>query len=237
DVSAVRGVARNREAVSYQHVFVFAVEFVAVTVPLRDVKHPVSLVRERAGLEAGGPGTQPHGAAQLVDPAQLAQLVYHAVCGVGIELRAVRSFETANVARVFDHRALKAQANAEVGDFARASKFDRPQHAFDSPLAKSSRHQNGVEAFKSLLPAVPRELLGFHPDDADLNVIGKSAVSERLVQALVGVLQLDILADDADRDLARGVAQALHQVNPRLHIPLGGLDPEAPQDLGVKAFA
>ena len=194
-------------------------------------------MRDRTGLHARGPGAQPHGPAQLVDPAQLAQFVDDAVRGVGIELRAVGSFETADVARVFDHGALKAQANAEVGHLARAGKFDGAQHALDSPLSESPRHQNGVEAFESLLPAVSRELLGFDPDDVGLDVIGKPAVSERLVQALVGVLQLDILADDADRDLARGVAQALHQVDPGLHVPLAGLEPEATQDLGVKTFA
>ena len=57
------------------------------------------------------------------------------------------------------------------------------------------------------------------------------------MQALVGVLQLHVLADDADRDLARGVAQALHQVGPGLHVPLAGLEPEGPQDFGVKTFA
>src|SRR5439155_11320928 len=183
------------------------------------------------------PGAQPHGPAQLVNPAQLAQFVDDAVRGVGIELRAVCSFETADVARVFDHRALKAQANAEVGHFARAGKFAGLEHALDSPLAKSSRHQNGVEPFELLLPVVSREPFGFDPDDVGLNVIGKSAVSERLVQALVGVLQLDILTHDGDRDLAAGMAQTLHQVNPGLHIPLGGLEPEATQDLGVKTFA
>src|SRR3989442_13083892 len=56
DVSAIRRVARNGEAVSRQRLFVFAVEFVAVTVPLRDFERPVGLVRDRTGLHARGPG-------------------------------------------------------------------------------------------------------------------------------------------------------------------------------------
>src|SRR5439155_25472223 len=41
DVGAVRSVAGNGEAVRHQHLVVFAVEFVAVTVPLRDLERPV----------------------------------------------------------------------------------------------------------------------------------------------------------------------------------------------------
>ena len=46
------------------------------------------------------------------------------------------------------------------------------------------------------------EQLGVDPVDVDLGAVGDAAVDQRLVQALVGVGQADIFADDADRDLA-----------------------------------
>ncbi len=43
-------------------------------------------------------------------------------------------------------------------------------------------------------------------------------MTEGLVQALVGILQLDILAHDADGDLAARVTDPLDQVDPRLQL-------------------
>ena len=45
------------------------------------------------------------------------------------------------------------------------------------------------------------------PVDVDLDPVGEAAVDERLGQALIGVLQADIFADDADRHLAFRVEQ------------------------------
>ena len=46
------------------------------------------------------------------------------------------------------------------------------------------------------------EQFGVEPLDVDLHPVGEAAVDERLGQALIGVLQADIFADHADRDLA-----------------------------------
>ena len=55
------------------------------------------------------------------------------------------------------------------------------------------------------------------------------------VSDLVGVLQADIFADDADRHLAFGVEQAVDDVVPARHVGLGRVvDAEGAQHLGVE---
>ena len=60
-------------------------------------------------------------------------------------------------------------------------------------------------------------------------------MDERLGQRLVGVLEADIFADDADRDLAFRVEQAVDDVVPARHVGLRRvLDAEGAQHLGVE---
>ena len=60
-------------------------------------------------------------------------------------------------------------------------------------------------------------------------------MDERLGQRLVGVLQADIFADDADRHLALGIEQPVDDVVPARHVGLGRVvDAEGAQHLGVE---
>ena len=58
------------------------------------------------------------------------------------------------------------------------------------------------------------DLLGVDVDQLDLGVVGDAAVEQRLVQALVGVGELDVLADDADPHVVVRVLDARHQALP-----------------------
>src|SRR5215469_15175193 len=79
DISAVRRAAGDPHAAAHQHRFVLAVELVAMAVAFTDLERAVGLRGLAVGFELAGPGAQAHGAAQLVDAAQLAQLVDDAV--------------------------------------------------------------------------------------------------------------------------------------------------------------
>jgi hypothetical protein len=46
--------------------------------------------------------------------------------------------------------------------------------------------------------AVPLDVLGVHPGDFHPRVVGDAAVGQRLDQALVRILELDVLADHRD---------------------------------------
>ncbi len=56
----------------------------------------------------------------------------------------------------------------------------------------------------------PLQPLGFDPGDVDLGVVRQAAVQQRFFQALVGILVLDVFADQADGNLARGMLHAAH---------------------------
>ena len=69
-----------------QHGFVFAIEFVAMAMALADFGLSVSPAREAVFGQQAGIRAQAHGAAELVDALQLAQLVNHAIRRGRIEL-------------------------------------------------------------------------------------------------------------------------------------------------------
>src|SRR3954454_5028345 len=166
---------------------------------LADLEVAVDAMCERVGLDLAGPRAQAHGAAELVDAAQLAQLIDDAVRGGLIELARIRAFEHANVPRKLDACRLHAEANAEVGDFFLASVADRVQHAFDATLPESTRNEDAVVIFelRFVLAAVfCFDALCFYPGDAQLQIVRERTVDQRFLQRLVRILVLDILSDN-----------------------------------------
>ena len=170
---------------------------------LADGGRPIGFVGEAAGFQHAGPCSEAHGPAQFVDPFQLAKFVDHALGGGGIELGRVGFGESANVARVFDHHGLHAEADAEVGHLFHARVLDRVDHAFDAAPAESAGHENPVEVFQFAFEAALFETLGLDPVNVDFDVVGDAAMQERFLQALVGILILDVLADQRDVDARR----------------------------------
>src|SRR5205823_8015568 len=74
-ISPVRGISTDGESVRDQRLLILPIKLITVAVPLGDFRGAVSAVCEGAWLQARRPGTQPHGAAELVHAAELAQLV------------------------------------------------------------------------------------------------------------------------------------------------------------------
>src|SRR5579863_2568820 len=144
DVNAVGRAPRDAEARARQRLIVFAVEFVAVPVPLGNLERAVSLRRKRPRLEFAGPRAQPHRPAHFVDAEQFAQLVNHAIGSGGVEFRAVGAFQFSHLPRVLDRRALHTQANAEERNSLLARVGDRVNHSLDSALSEAARHEDAV---------------------------------------------------------------------------------------------
>ncbi len=130
-------------------VFVFAVEFVAVAVALADFGLSVGGARVAAFGEIAGIGSEAHGAAELVDAFQFAQLIDDAIGSGWIELGGIGVGEAAYVAREFDHQGLHAEADAEVRNLGFARVADGDQHPFDAALAEAAGHENAVEGIRA----------------------------------------------------------------------------------------
>src|SRR5450631_2525175 len=139
-----------------------------MAVPLANVARAVSFLRHAALRQVARPGPQPHGAPQIVDALQLAQLIDHAVRRARIEFGRIRRLQPANVARELDHHGLHAQANTEIGDLAFARIADRVQHAVYAALAEAARHQDAIVAIQLPFPPRPVHALVLDPDDVHL---------------------------------------------------------------------
>src|SRR5262245_43773434 len=111
DIRAVRRLARAPQPRRGQNIFIFAIELVAVPMPLADLGGSVGLVREAPFLQKTRPRPQPHGAAQLVDALELAKLVYDAVRRARVEFARIGALQAAHVARVLDYHGLHPQAD------------------------------------------------------------------------------------------------------------------------------
>ena len=125
----------------------------------------------------------------------------------GHELRGVRPGEAADIAGILDHRALHAEADPEVRDAVLARVAHRLDLALDAAVPEPARHQDAVHVAEVRAGAVALDVLGVHPGHVHAGVVGDAAVSQRLDEALVRVLQLDVLADHRD---ARRRARRLH---------------------------
>src|ERR1035441_10644997 len=79
DVSAVGRSPGNSHPCRHHWLFVFTIEFVAMTVALADLELAVNLMCQRVGFNLASPCAQTHGAAKLFHAAQLAQFVNHAM--------------------------------------------------------------------------------------------------------------------------------------------------------------
>src|SRR5437667_7230979 len=71
DVSSVGGRAGNSQSRRGESALVFAIELVTMAVALADLSLAVNSVRQRSRFDLAGPGTQPHGSAELLHATQL----------------------------------------------------------------------------------------------------------------------------------------------------------------------
>src|SRR5262245_12681984 len=143
--------------------------------------------------------SEPHRAAHRFDSEQVAQFEDHRVRRVRVELGRIGVLDAADVARVFDRRALQPQADAEERLLFAARVIDGADHSRNPPLAEPPRDQYRVDVAQAVFPAVVgHEVFALDPAELDAQVVGEAAVYERLVEALVRVFKLHVFADYAD---------------------------------------
>src|SRR5437773_3226047 len=234
------GEAGGAQALVLQPLHVLVVDFVAMAVAFVDHVRAVDLACEAPGLGHGALSTQPHRPAEIglfvaaLDAAvavlPLGHEGDHRVRRVAVEFRAVRAREADDVARKLDHRELHAQAYAEIRDLVLARVLDRLHHAFDAPLAEAPGDEYRVHAFQERADAVLLDRLRIHVTDVDPAARVDPGVDERLVQRLVGIGEVDILADHGDGDLVLGMLERLDQLFPDLELGRLGDDAELVAD-------
>src|SRR5262249_17731913 len=157
---------------------------------------------------------QPHRAAQVRHLILLVEQADHRVPAVALDLRRVGVLQLDDVPRELDHRTLESEADAEEGDGLLPGEADGLDLAGDAAVAEAARHQDAVDAAQAALGPLALDLLRLDAADDDPAVQRDAGVVERLVDRLVGVLVLDVLADDSDADLVLRVEDAVQHGPP-----------------------
>ena len=125
------------------------------------------------------------------------------------------------MAGIFDRRPLEAVADPEIRNTTLARDLGGAHHPASAAIAEAARHQDAVRAVQQLLAAGLLERFRLDPSDVHAKPVLEAAVIQRLVQALVRVFVADVLADDVNGDLVRGVLDPIDEVGPGVHPRLG----------------
>ena len=219
DEVTVRVHAREHEACLAEPVAEVVVDLVAVAVALLDGGRPgVDLLRQRALAEGARVGAQAHGAALVGDRLLLGHHRDDRRRVVGVELGRVRLGQPGDVARELDRGDLHPEADAEERDARLARPADRLDLAVDAAVAEARRHQHARDARQLVRHVGRRHVVREDAADFDLDAVLGRGQQQALRDRLVGVLVLDVLADERDRDLPLGVLETAQEVDPVLQV-------------------
>ena len=137
----------------------------------------------------------------------------HRIPGIGIDLGGIGVVEADDVAGKADHRRVEAVADAEVGHVVLPRELGGADHALETPGAEPARHEYGVHVLQRVA-AVALKLFGVHVAHVHLGAVLDPGVDDGFGQRLVGVEEVEVLADDGDLDGALGVLQRLGNPSP-----------------------
>jgi len=143
------------------------------------------------------------------------------VLGIFLELRAISTFQSRDMAGKFDARHLHAKANAKEGNLVFAGIFDGQDHALGTAHTKATGHQHTVAIAELCCGAVDFDILTLDPLQVHLHFQAVARMVEGFDQAFVALLEFHVLAHHADAHAALGVANAVQQVLPTAEIGLG----------------
>src|SRR5579859_994 len=241
---AVRRHAGELQARRLQPLLVADVHFIAMTVAFRNVGGAIGVGDPAVGGQDRLVSAESHRATQVAVGRTLLQFVAAGPFGhqandwlVGrAELSRARLGQPREIARCLDHRHLHAEADTEERHVALAGELHRLDLALGATLAEAARHQDAVDAGQVMDRVLGLEDLGIDPAQLDLHPVGETAMGQRLRQRLIGVEQVDVLADDGDRDFALGLADRVHDRLPALELHRRRGDAEIVADGGVEAF-
>src|SRR5437762_132519 len=119
------------------------------------------------------------------------------------------------MARKLDHLDEPAAlGGAEVGDPALAGDAAGEDLALPAARSETAGDEYAVDLLELRDRLLERHVLRVDPAQADVHAVVDARVLERLVDRQVRVVELHVLADERDLDLARALADAARQVAP-----------------------
>jgi len=213
------------------------VELVAMAMTLVDDEGAVKLGGPGADHKLAGLGTEAHRGAFLLDLFLLVQQGDDGIRSGEVEFSGVGFFEMENVAREFDGGNLHAQTQAEIGKLLFAGVLGGHDLPLDPPLAEAARNEDAAQTVKNLFGAEFLDLLGVNLLDLDAAIVGDTSMDYRLINRFIGVVQLDIFADDAKANPMLGGDELADDFLPMAHVGGRRVEPEKLADEIVHALA
>ena len=134
--------------------------------------------------------------------------------------------DLADVAGIFDHSALHAEAQTEERHLVFPGILNCLDFSFDSAVAKPARHQNPVditEIFGQVAVAL-LDMLGIDPFDLHRGALGNPGVAQRFGNAHVRVRQCNIFTNQRNRDRTGRMQDPVYHRPPFGHIFRASLD-------------
>src|SRR5687768_10640699 len=212
-----------------------------MSMPLLHMSLTVALGDDRAWQQFGRIRTQPHGPAQVAIALDDRHLLGHRgddrMRRIGRELAAVGSVESCKVPSDLDHHALQAEAESQDRDLVLTGVTDCADLTFHAPDPEAAGDDDTVNLTQYPGRALPSlAVVGGHPANHDLGMVGETTCPQRLAYRKVRVVQIDVLADQRDRDLLLRVVYAVEQVVPArpVHVPEPQVQP--PYHVRVQPF-
>src|SRR4051794_9251127 len=210
------------------------VDLVAVAVPLVDDRFRVRLLRAGARGELDRLRAEPHRPAQVLDLFLLWKQIDDGIRRLGIHLRRVGTVEADHMARVLGDRDVHAEANAEVRNLPLSS--DAAGQDLPSPPARAepAGNEHAVDLLELRLGLFEGHSLGVDPAHVDRAAVMDAGMVQRLVHREVGVLELDVLADERDLNFSLAPADPLGQLKPLAEVGLRRVQPQLLADERVE---
>src|SRR5579864_2327097 len=234
----------DNKAVLCQMACVTDIYFVAMAVPLADFCRAVNRGHAATFGQNGRIRAQPHRAAKLAAFLPHFELVaFHplrhqsddrvarvaVLCGAG-------ALEAGKIASRFDDRHVKPITDAEERHPPLARELHRLDLSLRAALAETARYENTVDVLEIYGGVLALEDLAVDPVHVDAHVVGKAAMHQCFRQRLVGVLDLHVLTDDRDANLAFRVLHTLDHTLPTAELRLRPIvNAEDLEQLGIES--
>ena len=212
--------AGNSHARRLELLAILVVELEAVAVTLLNVGHAIGLCNFCARFDAAGIGAQSHRAAQVGDGLLILHQVDDVVGGLLVHLGAVGIGQAQHVAGKLDDHALHAQADAKGGHVVLTAPLEGHILALDAALPESRCHDDAVVPGQQLLDVAVVDVLAVDVVELEAAVMVGAGVQQALVDALVGILQRDVLAHQADAHHLAGALELGQEFVPLVHVGL-----------------
>ena len=239
--AAVRRGAGEDQAARRDLLAVLVVHLVAVPVPLLDLgQAAVRLADQRALREQRRVQAQPHRAAEVAardDVHLVGHRGDHRVAVFSSNSAEFGALDPGQVPGALDHHALQAEAQAQDRDLV----LPRVRTALILPSMPRTpkppgMHTASTPCSASLAPPSVVAVVRGHPLDVHPGAVREAAGAQRLGDREVGVRQVDVLADQRDRDLVLRVVHPAQQLVPDLPVHVAERQVEAAHHVGVQAL-